>query len=652
MKFLAPEFLPLSLGIVVIIALYMILRRRVILRTGYYRLWLEAAQELGYKRRIRLRKLISILLATTIFGFLVIALMQPVPEKIDANQQEKREKHAFIVVDTFFETFPYIEQTVKLRKILQKISANETKGKLYFQDDGGFHIRSLKDAESIEWHKRLLFEIPDIAFMLNHVARHSKPEDDILLVTLNKAVLEPALASLDQHIQSRVKFLRIFEENATNVEKSDIAVIKIEQNPKFPFDVENLTVTVKNYSNMPAHAEIIVHPGAHILQKVDIESFEEINISIPLEILTKIYENSEHEEFSFTDAVTAKNPLYFHDLTQKYTINREFPVLLELRNQSNTYDLRPANNFAFLTANNHFVPKVSVIGEDANNDFVRILFDLLQESRILKLVKLKDSPEVVIQLGKSVLKIPDNAHIIKFVSTFVEMNAPSAYFWKNSSLFDAEPLQKLFFSLKNVSFHIPNTGETLLDSSAGILGKITHQNSKIIVHFSFSISPMNSDFLVRSEIAPTLFSKIIRAFFKNEVKFRLKPAYFTDENIDFSCNHYIENLILKSPGADKFCEFSDLCKNEIHPLPNPAIPGISQLQTPEKVYSVAVNTIRTDINLDESSKLNMLIPPKKPPENPQKRADDNNTRFMILFIQIAFLLVITETILYKIRLTE
>ncbi|MCD4656911.1 MAG: BatA domain-containing protein, partial [Planctomycetes bacterium] len=250
MKFLAPEFLPLSLGIVVIIVLYLLIRRRNIVRTGYYRLWLEAAEELGYKGRIRFRKLISILLATTIFGLLVISLMHPVPAKYDADTLEKREKHTFIVVDTFFETFPYIEQTIELQKILRKISVNEIKGALYFQDDAGFHIRSFKEAENIEWHKRLLFNLPDIAYMLNHIAKHAKPGDVILLVTLNKTALEPALATLDKYLLSRMKFLRIPDKNASTSAKSDIAITKIMQTPKFPFEAENLTITVKNYSNM------------------------------------------------------------------------------------------------------------------------------------------------------------------------------------------------------------------------------------------------------------------------------------------------------------------------------------------------------------------------------------------------------------------
>jgi len=298
------------------------------------------------------------------------------------------------------------------------------------------------------------------------------------------------------------------------------------------------------------------------------------------------------------------------------------------------------------------IPKVSVIGEDADNDYVRILFGLLHESKILQLVKLKDLPEVVIQLGKTDLKIPDNANIIKFVSTLGEMNAPTAYFWKKTNLFDAEPLQKLYFSLQKVSYHIPNTGETLLDSPDGILGKITRQNGKTTVHFSFSINPANSDFLVRSEIAPTLFSKLVHAFFKDNFEMRFKPAYFTDEKIEISCNRYVENLRLKSHGSNKFIDFIDLTQNTTQPLPNPGIPGISTIQTQEKQYHLAVNTIRTDINLDETCGINTIVPPKKITEIQQNHEEDNKTKLMILFIQIAFILVLTETVLYKMKLTE
>ncbi|MCD4657448.1 MAG: hypothetical protein K8S87_07865, partial [Planctomycetes bacterium] len=419
-----------------------------------------------------------------------------------------------------------------------------------------------------------------------------------------------------------------------------------------PFEAENLTITVKNYSNMSAQGEIIIHPGTHVLKNVEIAPKTEIDISITLEELIKLFENSESKEFSFNDAILAKNPLYFVDLTQKYTINREFPILFELRNLTNTNDLRPANNFAFLTISEPLIPKVSVIGEDADNDIVRILFGLLQESGILKLVKLKEFPEVVFQLGKTALKIPENVHLVKFLRTFVEMNAPPAYFWKKSSLIDAESLQKLFFSLKKVSYHIPNTGETLLDSSNGILGKITRQNGKTKVHFSFSINPLNSDFLLRSEIGPTLFSKLLKGFYMDYMKLRFKPAFFTDENIEFTSSRYIEKLHLQSPGNDRVTEFKGLSKDEINIMLNPGIAGISQLQIPEKNHYIAINTIRVVIDIDESNKLNWLTAGKKRTKIEQKPDVDDETRLMILFIQIAFLLVLAEAVLYRMRLSE
>jgi len=173
-----------------------------------------------------------------------------------------------------------------------------------------------------------------------------------------------------------------------------------------------------------------------------------------------------------------------------------------------------------------------------------------------------------------------------------------------------------------------------------------------VIHFSFSINPNNSDFLLRPEIAPAIFSRILNALTLDRLEIKHLPIYFTDEKIDVSTNQYLPKLDLTDFERTISNTFIDIGKSTIVSLPNPEKPRIFTLHAGKNAEFVAINPHRTDINMIENANLmNLQTPKPKNPEDKKENADEKD-KYLILLIQIALLLVITEAVFYRLKLTE